>query len=489
MLLALCLLAVSAYFYRPASDAITTGDVFMLAALVAFSFSLWIHQRREGAFALMPSNPAIAGKSPHIGVIPLVVGLGALKTLSDGYGPTIHEQAGLLVLGAVGLIIGIGGVRPSHARDFVRALSAQRAEVLIVLALTLLALGLRTWNLEDAVRASMDEVPFMAGVVYLRDHLDAPLLQPMHSTSSFTRFFAYLQYWVTEFSGSSMGTLRLTSAFIGALTIPALYLLARWLFDRPAALVAVLLLATFPPHVHMSRIAINNIADPGARNGQRTRKLTYGYRRAEVVGSLINLTTLVVIGFYILAEGVSRIFDPEPIVGWAMIWVSLIALVVDVLTAVLTYRMAKTSLNIRAAFIHNVGDAWGTIGVMIAGVLVIGGYILLQGAFSMGEAIPGLMDSVPPDVDVHAIMSRLGDLDGVDEAHHVHVWELGEGYRALEAHVVVAPDMQMARIESIKGAIRTILHDEFGIEHSSLEFESSTAPYDGNPWENPQVGN
>ena len=85
--------------------------------------------------------------------------------------------------------------------------------------------------------------------------------------------------------------------------------------------------------------------------------LTFGYRRAEVVGALINLTVLVLIGVYLIVQAGVRLLNPEPVTGWLVVTVAGVALVVDLITAMLTWSMARHSMNIRAAFIHNLADA------------------------------------------------------------------------------------------------------------------------------------
>lgn len=242
--------------------------------------------------------------------------------------------------------------------------------------------------------------------------------------------------------------------------------------------------------------AVHNLSDAGSllvallarkisrKPADSTR--TFGYGRAEVVGSLINVTTLVVVGLYLIFEAVSRYFQPEPIAGWVMVWVSGIALIVDVVTALLTYSLAKESLNIRAAFVHNVADALGSVGVIVAGTLIIvydfyiadliatliiAGYVLFQGIKMMRQAIRALMDSVPEDLDIERVALALGEVEGVENVHHLHIWLLGEDYPALEAHVVLVENSDMSQMEKIRRELKSILCERFRIEHSTLEFE------------------
>ena len=98
---------------------------------------------------------------------------------------------------------------------------------------------------------------------------------------------------------------------------------------------------------------------------------TFGYRKAEVIGALTNTTTLIIVGLYLVYEAVARFLQPEPIDGWIVVIVASFALVVDLATALMTFSMAKETLNITAAFVHNVADALGSLVVICVGILVL----------------------------------------------------------------------------------------------------------------------
>jgi len=212
---------------------------------------------------------------------------------------------------------------------------------------------------------------------------------------------------------------------------------------------------------------------------------TFGYKRAELIGAMINLTTLILIGIYLLFEAVMRVFEPEPIAGWIVVIIACVALVVDVITAVLTYAMSKDSLNIRAAFLHNVADALSSAAVIIAGTLIIfyewyivdtictfliAGYVLFHGYIEIQSVIRILMQSVPADIDINEVSKRLEGIEHIKEVHHLHVWELNEHERSLEAHVVITESGHQDS-EIIKGQIKDILNESFHISHSTIEFE------------------
>ncbi|HHL45444.1 MAG TPA: cation transporter, partial [Gammaproteobacteria bacterium] len=210
---------------------------------------------------------------------------------------------------------------------------------------------------------------------------------------------------------------------------------------------------------------------------------TFGYKRAEVIAALINLVTLVIVGLYLIYEALWRMVEPQVIEGWTVVIVAGIALVIDIATALLTYSMSKNSMNIRAAFLHNVSDALASVGVILAGSLIllynwywsdtlltllIAGYVLYQAATMLPETIHILMQGTPEDISVDEVIRSMERVEGVRNVHHVHIWQLDEHENALEAHVVINDFMQT---EQIKVALKAELEQQFSIVHSTLEFE------------------
>lgn len=211
---------------------------------------------------------------------------------------------------------------------------------------------------------------------------------------------------------------------------------------------------------------------------------TFGYKRAETVAALINLTTLTITGLYLCYEAVMRFLTPEPIEGWTVVIVAGIALAVDVFTAVLTYSQSKNSMNIKAAFLHNVSDALASVGVIITGTLIllygwvwtdaamtliISGYVLWQGFTQIPKVIHLLMDGTPEGLEIQQVITAMESEKGVRGVHHVHIWQLDEHRNALEAHVVL---YEFAKMDDLKNRLKQMLHDSFKIEHSTLEFEN-----------------
>lgn len=218
--------------------------------------------------------------------------------------------------------------------------------------------------------------------------------------------------------------------------------------------------------------------------------MTFGYGRIEMVAALINYTTLIMVAIYLIYEGIMRVFSPEGVDGWIVVIVAGIALIIDLITAGLTFAMSKDSANIRAAFLHNVSDALGSIAVIIAGTLIIlfdwkivdpivtlliAGYILYLSVSEIGPVIRMLMLGTPDGIDVDKIVAAMNDIEGVSGVHHLHVWHMQEHEAALDAHVIIR-EGDWDKADAIKANVRGVLHEAFGIDHTTLELECSNHP-------------
>ncbi len=215
----------------------------------------------------------------------------------------------------------------------------------------------------------------------------------------------------------------------------------------------------------------------------RDDAMTFGYGRAEIVAALVNYTSLILISLWLLGEGVMKLFAPEPVDGWIVVVLAGIALVIDSVTALLTWSMSKDSLNIRAAFLHNLADALTSVAVIVAGTLIllydwrlvdpivtilIAGYILWHGVIETGPVIRILMQGSPPATDTEAVRAALASVAGVEAVHHLHLWQIDERRASVEAHVVVA---DLAAFPAVCAEAKARLQD-LGIRHATLEPET-----------------
>ena len=212
-------------------------------------------------------------------------------------------------------------------------------------------------------------------------------------------------------------------------------------------------------------------------------KKTFGYKRAETIAALININSLIIIGIFLCYEAIKRFISPEPIEGWIIIVVASAALIIDIFTALLTYKQSKISMNIRAAFLHNLTDAFASIGVIISGLLIIkygwlwtdaaitlaiAGYVLWHGAKEMPKVIHLLMNGTPENITIDEIINELEKNINVLNVHHVHLWKIDEASTAIEAHIVSTNE---TNLDDLKTELKETLHTKFLIKHSTLELE------------------
>lgn len=229
---------------------------------------------------------------------------------------------------------------------------------------------------------------------------------------------------------------------------------------------------------------------------EATEEKTFGYKRAEIIGAFINLITLVIIGLFLIKEGIERFYYPQPIDGMTMFIVAVIGLLGNVITAVLLFRSSDENINLRSAYLHILADAFSSVGVIVAGALIIyyqlyivdtiltliiAGYILWHSYHMLRQTINILMASTPSNIDIESVQKAMSQISGVLDIHHLHVWRLDEHNILLESHVVIDED-DMGKMETIKSAIKDLLDTSFGIHHSTLEFEFEPCEdYEGSP--------
>ncbi|MBR3912743.1 MAG: cation transporter [Alphaproteobacteria bacterium] len=208
---------------------------------------------------------------------------------------------------------------------------------------------------------------------------------------------------------------------------------------------------------------------------------TYGFKRAEVVGGFVNLVLLFIAGCYLLVEGFIRLFRPEPIEGELIIGISLVALIVDAVTAKLSHADSHHNTNMRMVFVHNLADALGSVGVIISGVCVlvwgifwidglvalcIAGYMIYHAVYGFLPIVRILMNAAPLHLNVDEIKNTLERIEGVCEIHHIHIWQINEADISFNCHII-SENMEVVPI------LQQVLADKFGIYHSNIQVEKT----------------
>jgi cobalt-zinc-cadmium efflux system protein len=212
---------------------------------------------------------------------------------------------------------------------------------------------------------------------------------------------------------------------------------------------------------------------------------TYGYHRLRVLAALANGATLLLVAFEIFREAVKRFSTPEPILAGPMLVVAVIGLVVNLVVAFVLRGHDHEDLNVRSAFLHVLGDALASVGVIVAGVvivltgwtvvdplisIVIGIIILVGSGNVLRKAIHILVEGVPRGLTASQVTEAMDDVPGVSQVHDLHVWTVSPGYVALSAHVVLN-DQSLSEAQSIMEDLKAALSERFDIEHTTIQFE------------------
>jgi cobalt-zinc-cadmium efflux system protein len=212
---------------------------------------------------------------------------------------------------------------------------------------------------------------------------------------------------------------------------------------------------------------------------------TYGYHRAGILVALLNSTTLVLISIGIFYEAYLRFVSPPEVKSNVLIGVGLVAVVINLVTALLVHRDSESDLNLRSAFVHLMGDVISTVGAVIAGVIiyftnanwldplvsVLIGFLILYNAWGiLRETVDILLESTPRDLDIKKMVSDITKVDGVLGVHDLHVWSLTQNLRTMSAHILTE-DISVSAGAEIQGRINELVYHRYNIAHATLQLE------------------
>ena len=215
-----------------------------------------------------------------------------------------------------------------------------------------------------------------------------------------------------------------------------------------------------------------------------TAKKTYGYHRLEILAALINGLALWLIVGVIFNEAYRRLWDPPQVHSMGMLVVAGVGLIVNVVAGLILLGCDQHSLNIRGALLHVAGDALGSVGAVIAAlVMLLTGWYLADPVVSFGigllilytswdlvrESVDILMQSVPRGIDAAQVQQAMEQVPGVVKIHDFHVWSVTSGVFTLSAHAVIRPD---GNAHAILDRIEDRLKNEFAIEHTTIQLET-----------------
>jgi cobalt-zinc-cadmium efflux system protein len=222
---------------------------------------------------------------------------------------------------------------------------------------------------------------------------------------------------------------------------------------------------------------------------QPTDKRSYGFHRTTILAALVNAVSILAVTVLIVVEGVRRLITPPEVSGGVVLVVALLAAAANGIAAVTVASTERHShdLNMRSSLVHLAGDAAASLGVAAAGAVIwatgrferldplvslgIAVLLTIQAVSLLRQSVDVLLESTPGDLDVATLAGALGEMDGVEQVHDLHVWSLSSEVRALSAHLVLAghPSLEEAQVvgERVKGE----LAHHYAIGHATLELE------------------
>lgn len=218
-----------------------------------------------------------------------------------------------------------------------------------------------------------------------------------------------------------------------------------------------------------------------------TRRMTFGYHRVGILAALFNAVTLIGITGAVFWGAAQRFRDPPEVEGEVTLAVAVMGLVVNGVVMGLLWGQQSANLTVHSAFLHVVGDALGSLAVIVSGALILAtgwfwsdpaisvfiGLIIAFGAWRIfREALSVLVEAAPAGLNVEDLAVALARVPGVRDVHDLHVWSIAPGIRALSCHVRV-DDRPISEGDRILGRVNELLAARFAIAHSTIQMETA----------------
>ncbi|WP_087974237.1 cation diffusion facilitator family transporter [Oceanobacillus rekensis] len=221
---------------------------------------------------------------------------------------------------------------------------------------------------------------------------------------------------------------------------------------------------------------------------------TFGYKRFEILAAVLNGITLILVALYIFYEAIGRFQNPPEVASTGMLIIASIGLLVNIIVAWIMMRGGdvEENLNMRGAYLHVISDMLGSVGAIIAALLIIffgwgfadplasvivAALVLRSGYYVTKSGLHILMEGTPQNVDVDSVIQTIKNVNGIQNVHDLHIWSITSGLNALSCHAVVADQVSIAESEQL---LRQIEHDlgHENIHHMTIQLETSAHLHD-----------
>lgn len=224
-----------------------------------------------------------------------------------------------------------------------------------------------------------------------------------------------------------------------------------------------------------------------------TPSKTYGYKRFEILAALLNGIVLVLLAVFIFKEAIERLSEPPHVIGKGMIIISIVGLIINIIVAYILHSQGSTkeNLNVRSAFLHVIGDLLGSVGAIIAAVLImlfdwyiadpiasmiVSLLVLYSGWNVLKDSVNILMEAKPSSIDSEEVKSILKSIDGVEDIHDLHIWMITSEFSVMTVHLKVRQD---ADRDLILEKAKKNISKETGITHITIQLEGrELCPYE-----------
>ena len=216
------------------------------------------------------------------------------------------------------------------------------------------------------------------------------------------------------------------------------------------------------------------------------KKHTFGYKRIQILAAMFNAVTLIAISVYLLFEAWDRYQNPQPIKSLVMLSVALVGLIANLVSVLILQSQRKENLNIKAAYLHLIGDTLSSVAVIVGGVLIyffewywidplvtvlISLYIIKETYVVLYETYKILMQETPPGIRLNELVSGLTGIEEVKGVHHIHVWNLTDKEVHFEAHIDLRKDIRVSESQQVVDKVQRLLKEKFDIDHVTLQLE------------------
>lgn len=218
----------------------------------------------------------------------------------------------------------------------------------------------------------------------------------------------------------------------------------------------------------------------------QTLQSTFGYKRAEILAAFINAITLIVISVYLLIEAGKRFLNPREVDYIWMLSLGILGLLANGLSVFILYENKEENLNIRAAYLHLIGDALTSLAVIAGAIFIwlyevywidplvtvlISVYIFVHTIKILKESVGILMQFAPAEIDQSEVISVLSEIDQIHSVHHIHLWQLSDRKIYFEAHLVLNSNFPVSDTQSVTENAKRLLNSSFGITHTTFQYE------------------